>query len=71
VDAVFVRAFVFISILLLSVVISIHAAEPWPWAPVAGILLAVSICSATLVRGSWRKVLFGRVARSWRRRNKT
>ena len=71
VDAVFVRAFVFISILLLSVVISIHAAPPWPWAPVAGIVLAMVVCGASLVRGSWRAELFGRVARSWRRRIKT
>lgn len=63
VDAAFVRAFLFITMLLLTVMLGIHLSQPWPALPVIGLLVSTLVCIATLSSRSWRSSIFGRLAR--------
>jgi len=66
VDAAFVRAFLFITMLLLTVMLGIHISNPSPWLPIVGLVLSGIACIATLLTRSWRRSVFGRLTRRGR-----
>jgi len=63
VDAVFVRVFLFISVLLLALLVSIHYPQPWPWLQVGGVIAALVACGVSVARTSSRTLFFGRALR--------
>ena len=63
VDAAFVRAFLFITMLLLTVMLDLHLSHRWTALPWVGLIASTVVCGATLAGRSWRSSVIGGLAR--------